>query len=88
MKICTIHAALAVLAAWIFLMPGRSYAVETQPAAAAPPAPADYPLPPTTKGFTCVFMGHSFFYRIADGLEEVAIGSGFKNSLPLSHKSF
>jgi hypothetical protein len=30
-----------------------------------------------TKGYTCVFMGHSFFYRIAHGFEKVAIGSGF-----------
>jgi hypothetical protein len=77
MKIRTIHATLVVLVAWICLMPGRSYTAESQPAAAAPPAPAEYPLAPTTKGFTCVFMGHSFFYRVANDLEKVAIGSGF-----------
>lgn len=30
-----------------------------------------------TKGYTCVFMGHSFFYRVANDFEKVAIGSGF-----------
>ena len=30
-----------------------------------------------TKGYTCVFMGHSFFYRVANDFDQVAIGSGF-----------
>lgn len=30
-----------------------------------------------TKGYTCVFMGHSFFYRVAHDFDRVAIGSGF-----------
>ena len=77
MKIPTIHDTLVVLVAGICIMPGRSCAADPQPAAAAPPAPAEYPLDPTTKGFTCVFMGHSFFYRVANDLEKVAIGSGF-----------
>lgn len=67
---------------------GSSHAVEPQPVAAKPDeqAPVDragaekvmaQKPGERTKGYTCVFMGHSFFYRVAHDLEHVVRGSGF-----------
>ncbi len=47
------------------------------PATPTSKAATGYPLDPTTKGYTCVFMGHSFFYRVAHDFDRVAIASGF-----------
>jgi|GEM_PF-2111887 len=42
---------------------------------------------PTTKGYNCVFMGHSFFYPIAETFDKLALANGFPDHRQLLRKA-
>lgn len=80
MKTCAVSAAVLTLVASVGVVATRSDAAESGPVAVTAPggnSTAGYPAARQSKGLTCVFMGHSFFYRVANDLDKVAIGSGF-----------
>ena len=71
----SVQFALLSVAAWALLLPAILHGQEAQPAA------------PQTKGYTCVFMGHSFFYPIAETFDKVAVANGFPEHAQLLRKA-
>jgi len=66
--------ALFLVAACALLLPAALRGEEPQP-------------PPPTTGYNCVFMGHSFFYPIAETFDKVAVANGFPDHKQLLRKA-
>jgi len=66
--------ALCLASIYVFRPPAALRGEEPQP-------------PPLTKGYNCVFMGHSFFYPIAETFDKVAIANGFPEHQQLLRKA-
>lgn len=66
--------ALLLLTVCALLLPATLHGEEPQPQ-------------PPTKGYNCVFMGHSFFFPIAETFDKVALANGFPAHQQLLRKA-